>query len=126
MRTDEHSLAKINLTQSFLIVLTSHIDVAEASQVTSMKPIRQKVIEIWMNLMKRSLQIASTVLADGNVVQALQVVSESLKHREQVEKQVIKVPCSSSIGIIILVTDILYVYCLSQGFQTRDPHYDQN
>ncbi len=76
--------------------------------------------------MKRSLQIASTVLADGNVVQALQVVSESLKHREQVEKQVIKVPCSSSIGIIILVTDILYVYCLSQGFQTRDPHYDQN
>lgn len=93
MRTDEHSLAKINLTQSFLIVLTSHIDVAEASQVTSMKPIRQKVIEIWMNLMKRSLQIASTVLADGNVVQAMQVVSESLKHREQVEKQVLKVPC---------------------------------
>jgi tryptophan 2,3-dioxygenase len=89
MKTDEHSLAKIYLTESFLIFLTSHIDVsATTSHVTSMKPIRQKVIEIWINLMQRSLEIASTVLADGNVTQALTVVDGSLKHRDQVEKQV--------------------------------------
>ncbi len=88
MKTDEHSLAKINLTGSFLISLTSHIDVAEASQVTPMKPIRQKVIEIWINLMKRSHEIASKDLSSSNVSQALTVVDGTLKHREQVEKQV--------------------------------------
>ena len=95
MKTDEHSMAKINLTESFLIFLTSHIDVAGASQVTSMKPIRQKVIEIWINLMQRSLEIASKILSDGNVSQALNVVDGSLKNREQVEKQMFMVDNNS-------------------------------